>query len=118
MDIHVALNDLMDATEMAIRCGRLKTLRKMYGASKAERDRLRNNIIKSFDEAMYQIRAHEQRHEREAARIAELEEAIAAYRRALFEALWSRVHRDDGRPVPTLSDAQIRRRLREIVRGL
>lgn len=43
---------------------------------------------------------------------------IAAYRRALYEALWSRVHRDDGRPVPTLSDAQIRRRLREIVRGL
>ena len=43
---------------------------------------------------------------------------IAAYRRALYETLWSRVHRDDGRPVPTLSDAQIRRRLREIVRGL
>jgi hypothetical protein len=52
--------------------------------------------------------------ENEARRVLE----IAAYRRALYEALWSRVHRDDGRLVPTLSDAQIRRRLREIVRGL
>jgi hypothetical protein len=43
---------------------------------------------------------------------------IAAYRRALYEALWSRVHRDDGRRMPLLSDAQIRRRLRKIVRGL
>lgn len=80
MDIHIALNELMDATEMALRCGRLKTLRKMYGATKVERDRLRNNIIRSFDEAMYQIRAHEQRHEREAARIAELEEALQRVR--------------------------------------